>query len=784
MPTNQRTANARMTRSRAFICATGAVQGVGFRPFVYRLARELHLDGTVLNDGSGVRIEIEGETGHVEEFRRRLLTDLPPRAALYSLECTYLQACGLGPFQILSSTSNGTPNAVVLPDIALCNDCRKELFDPADRRYRYPFINCTNCGPRFSIILSLPYDRPRTTMRSFRMCPECRREYDDPSDRRFHAQPNACPACGPTITLWNDRGDVLAKQYGALEVAVHSLRAGRIVALKGIGGFQLLVDASNDEAVQRLRKRKHREEKPMAVMMPDLATVRSLCMTTLGEERTLTSSESPILVLDRRVCDGIASSVAPGNPSLGVMLPYSPLHALIMESLGSPVVATSGNLSDEPMCIDEKEALVRLGGIADLFLVHDRPIARHVDDSVVRWMAGRELVIRRARGFAPLPVVLPSKVTAPLLCLGAHQKNAVARVIGDRAMLSQHIGDLDSLEARLAFRRVADDLMNIYPTTEDTVVVCDLHPEYASSIEARKRSPDPVVVQHHHAHAAACRAENRLEGPLLAVTWDGTGLGTDGTIWGGEFLHDTGNSADRYATLLSFPLFGGDKVAREPWRSSLGLLWECFGEDAFEMSDLAPLQSLANAEKKLARAALRSGVHTITTTSMGRLFDGVAALLGVRQIASFEGQAAMELEYLATGTAPIKTYPFEDLEGGRNVPDRIDWRPMVREICRAATVGEDRRTIAATFHATLTDMIVVVAKMSGLDRVMLTGGCFQNRLLLESSEHRLREEGFSVYWHQRIPPNDGGIALGQAVIASGMFATKFKKVKKEVAPCV
>ncbi|MEK6651230.1 MAG: carbamoyltransferase HypF, partial [Bacteroidota bacterium] len=450
-----------MTTTRVFIALRGAVQGVGFRPFVYRLARELRLNGHVLNDAAGVRIEVEGTTDAVDAFRRRLLSDLPPRAAIHTLEMTFLDPAGLGPFRILESASSGAPSAVVMPDLAMCADCRGELFDPSNRRHLYPFTNCTNCGPRFSIILSLPYDRPRTSMRSFHMCANCQREYDDPSDRRFHAQPNACPACGPSVKLWDERGCVLGERKAALEQAANAVRDGRIVAMKGMGGFQLLVDARNEDAVQRLRRRKHREEKPLALMMPDLECARGFCRIGPGEERTLTSSESPIVLLDRNGAAGIAPSVAPGNPALGIMLPYTPLHAILMHLLKVPVVATSGNRSDEPMCIDERDALERLGGIADLFLVHDRPIVRHVDDSVVRWMAGRELVIRRARGFAPLPVLLPSPVRHPMLCLGAHQKSVVARVVGDQAILSQHIGDLDTYEARAAFQRVADDLTDL-----------------------------------------------------------------------------------------------------------------------------------------------------------------------------------------------------------------------------------------------------------------------------------------------------------------------------------
>ena len=757
---------ARLTRSS--IAIRGAVQGVGFRPFVYRLAAELRLAGSVLNNSVGVCIELEGPGDRIDEFHRRLRAELPPRAAIHTLESTQLAPVGLSGFRILESISSATPSAVVMPDLAMCGQCRTELFDTSDRRYRYPFINCTNCGPRFSIILSLPYDRPRTSMRSFRMCPECQREYDDPSDRRFHAQPNACPVCGPSVSAWDEDGHAIAERDRALELAAQAILEGKIVALKGIGGFQLLVDARDERAVQRLRSRKNREEKPLALMVPELASARAVCRLGTEEERTLCSPESPIVLADRVERADIAPSVAPGVATLGVMLPYSPLHALLMDLVRRPVVATSGNRCDEPMCIDEREALGRLRGIADLFLVHNRPILRHVDDSVVRLMAGREMVLRRARGFAPLPLTLTTPSGRSMLCLGAHQKNVIARVVGDQVVLSQHIGDLDSLEARLAFRRVMQDFLDLFPAAERTDVVCDCHPEYASTIEARARSSAPIMVQHHHAHAAACRSENRLEGTVMAVTWDGTGYGSDGTIWGGEFLVEDGTNARRLASLLTFPLFGGDTVAREPRRSALGLMWELYGERTFDMTDRWPLRSYTEHDRAILRTAKRAGLGSMTTSSMGRLFDGVASLTGLRQVASFEGQAAMELEAQATSPA-ARTFPYDIISAHRGEPIRIDWRPMVECIIRDVANGVSVQIIASAFHWTIVDMLVTIAKQSGLKQISLSGGCFQNKVLLESAVGRLRKEGMDVYWHQRVPPNDGSIALGQAAVALSRF---------------
>ena len=767
---------------RVHIAIRGAVQGVGFRPFVYRLATEMRLGGWVLNSPGGVFIEAEGEKESLDTFILRVGEEKPSLASVQSMECTFLDPRGSSSFEILKSTSTGETGALVLPDIATCPECLAEIFDPANRRYMYPFTNCTNCGPRFTIIESLPYDRPNTSMKSFPMCDDCSREYSDPADRRFHAQPVACPACGPRLALWDDRGNAGAGDHDALLQAARMIREGRIVALKGIGGFQLLVDAGNDDAVSRLRSRKHREEKPFALMAPDIGTVRGLCEVSPLEERVLISPESPIVLLKKKAGgsqhavtrDG--SPVAPGNPFLGIMLPMSPLHHILLRELAFPIVATSGNLSDEPICTDEKDAVRRLGGIPDAFLVHNRPIVRHADDSIVRVMLGRELVIRRARGFSPLPVRLGYR--APdMLAVGAHLKNTVAVSRGENVFISQHIGDLETKESLDAFHKGVNDMLSMF-SVRPVCVVSDLHPDYLSTGFAQSAGFPLVSVQHHHAHVASCMAENGLRGTVLGISWDGTGYGTDGTVWGGEFLVTDGASFERAAALRRFPLPGGDKAIREPRRQALGLLFEMLGPGIFGRRDLHPLRSFSPAELTSLRTMLERGVNAPYTTSAGRLFDAVASITGLRQVSSYEGQAAMALEF-ALGNDPEGEYRFEVTEsaeaGSRpkaagSEKDRprwtVDWSPMVTALLNDMERGTVPAVIAARFHNGLAESVVEVARRTGENRVVLSGGCFQNRYLTERVVRRLREEGFRPYWHQRIPPNDGGIALGQIAVAA------------------
>lgn len=756
--------NRNMELARARILVRGAVQGVGFRPFVHGLAIKLSLAGWVRNGGEGVVIEVEGNRPCLEEFLLRLEREKPPLAFVQSLESTFLEPAGLEKFTIRESDSQGSKATLILPDFATCADCLRELFDPRNRRYRHPFINCTNCGPRFSIIESLPYDRPNTSMKKFPMCPDCEREYRDPLNRRFHAQPTACPFCGPRLCAWDEAGHSVEQGYEAVEHAARELRLGRIVALKGIGGFQLLVDARNEEAVRRLRARKHRDEKPLAVMVPKLGSARRHCEISPLEQRLLESPQAPIVLLRRlpgwEDGNGIAPSVAPRNPYLGIMVPYSPLHHLLMCELGFPVVATSGNLTDEPICIDEHEAVSRLQGIADTYLVHDRPIVRYLDDSVARVMLGREQVLRRARGYAPFPVHLKEPLPATVLAVGGHLKNTVALGFGSEVFLSQHIGDLETGQAYDAFHRMAGDLPRLYETQPE-LVACDLHPEYHSTAFAGRLTARPIPVQHHRAHVLACMAENELAPPVLGVSWDGTGFGEDGTIWGGEFLLEEGDSYRRVAHLRPFRLPGGEAAIREPRRCALGALCEAFGEEGFTVACELGLWTSGEAELGLLRRMLDRNVQTPVTTSAGRLFDAVAALAGLRHRVSYEGQAAVELEFVAVpGSAEV--YPF-CLDGTE--PLVADWRPVLRAIVDDLRRGEEAGRIAMRFHHTLAAMICSVAQRIGQREVALTGGCFQNRLLTECCVQALREAGFRPVWHQRIPPNDGGISLGQVLAA-------------------
>jgi hydrogenase maturation protein HypF len=750
-----------MQRRRVTI--QGIVQGVGFRPFVYCLAHELALSGWVVNSPQGVVIEVEALPIQLDIFMTRLQNELPPHAVIHQLDWQITPPLGNHTFEIRHSHHHGAKTTLILPDLSTCPECLKEIFDPANRRYRYPFTNCTHCGPRFSIIQGLPYDRPNTTMHSFLMCDDCRAEYENPLDRRFHAQPNACHQCGPQLALWDKSGAVITVCDEALRVTVEAIRQGKVVAVKGLGGFHLMVDARNMEAVARLRTRKHREEKPLAVMYPSLESIKADCEISELEETLLTSSEAPIVLLRRRNGD-IAENVAPNNPHLGVMLPYTPMHHLLLQELDFPVVATSGNLSGEPICIDEHEALERLGGIADLFLIHNRPIARHMDDSIVRVAAGRELMLRRARGYAPIPLRLP-KSAPTLIAAGAHLKNTAAVTASEQAFISQHIGDMDTVLAYDAYQRVIHDFQQLYDL-HPSAVVCDLHPDYRSTQYAESIGLPIIRVQHHYAHVLSGMAENHLEAPILGVSWDGTGYGTDGTVWGGEFLLVNDRSFDRVAHLANFRLPGGDQAVKEPRRAALGLLYTVFGEDM--PPDLPPIQSFSPSELILLKAALRKGINAPLTSSVGRLFDAVAALIGLRQDAKFEGQAAMELEFAQDSIKTDKCYPFavtditsESATSRRILDVKLTVLAMIDDVRAGVPIGE----ISAVFHNTLAEMIVNVAQWVGEDRIVLTGGCFQNKTLLERTIDRLLVEGFQPYWHRDIPLNDGGIALGQIMAA-------------------
>ena len=796
---------------RLRIIIRGAVQGVGFRPFVFRLATELGLKGWVNNSAQGVFVEVEGRAPLLEQFLLRVEKEKPPRSSIQSLEPSWLDPAGYDRFEVRSSEPGGPKTALVLPDIATCPDCLREIFDPSNRRYFYPFTNCTNCGPRFSIIQALPYDRANTSMKRFTMCPQCQAEYEDARDRRFHAQPNACPVCGPHVQLWDEHGRAVPSSgtnQSEIQAAAHAIRAGRIVAVKGLGGFHLLVAADNENAVRRLRERKHREEKPFALMFPSLEAIKAECEVSPLEERLMRSPEAPIVLLRRHPVSrithrtscppsavlrrtGITPLIAPSNPYLGVMLPYTPLHHLLLSLLGSPVVATSGNLSDEPICTDEHEAVQRLRGIAELFLVHNRPIVRHVDDSIVRVMGGRELVVRRARGFAPLPVEVRSAKdeARSVLAVGAHLKNTVALSVGQQVFISQHIGDLETDAAYGAFKRVIGDFEKLYDTRPQ-LTAADAHPDYLStqfavaSIGADsvaqasepagaarsliQRSGSLVTIQHHLAHILSCMAENVIEPPLLGVSWDGTGYGLDGTVWGGEFFECSDRSPHwrRVAHLRQFRLPGGEQAIKEPRRSALGVLYEIYGEALFEREDLAPLRAFSATEAASLKTMLQRRINSPLTSSAGRLFDAVASLLGLRQQTRFEGQAAMELEFAIDSVETDEAYQFPAVPGGASCDTLIlDWSAVIESILSDIRAGVSPAQISAKFHNTLVEMIVLVAQRVGHAQVCLSGGCFQNRYLSERAIQRLRSEGFRPYWHQRVPPNDGGICLGQVVAA-------------------
>lgn len=740
-----------MDVKRVRICVEGAVQGVGFRPFVFRLAGSLGLTGFVWNSSGGVVIEAQGGQDDIGTLVRLLRAEKPGPAVISGIRVTDIPATPESGFHIARSRE-GAPATLVTPDLAVCAQCIRELMDPGDRRYRYPFINCTNCGPRFSILLRLPYDRPNTTMRGFAMCQECASEYEDPADRRFHAQPVACPVCGPKLRLLDRKGAEVSWEDDALRDAVTALRRGGVVALKGLGGYQLLARADSDSAVRLLRSRKHRPSKPLALLVKGVPEAEAICRIGEGERELLLSPAAPITLLQGRE-GAVSSEVAPRSPWLGVMLPATPLHYLLASDAGFPLVATSGNASGEPICIDEPQALEKLGDAADIFLVHDRPIARQVDDSVVAWLPDGQLVIRRARGYAPLPVNVPG-ISPGTLAVGAHLANTAAVTIRDGVVLSQHIGDLESLASAQAHRKALSDLQTFFGRASR--VVRDIHPDYASTVTAEDSGLPVTAVQHHHAHVLGCMAENGTAPPVLGVAWDGVGLGTDSSVWGGEFLLVEDRSRfTRVASLRPFPVPGGDAAALEPRRSAVGLLWEMNGA-------LPPsFPFFGSSRLGVIRRMLERGVNTPVFTSAGRLFDGVAALLGLSGVCSYSGEAPALLENLAHGAPAQRGYPMSLVRSGAALV--LDWEPMLRAMTGDVLEGEPVAVISRRFHEGLSDGIVMVAREAGCGTVAITGGCFVNRLLARTTMEKLREHGFTPIRHRLVPPGDGGIALGQAV---------------------
>lgn len=751
---------------RRAITIEGIVQGVGFRPFVCKLATQLRLGGFVRNQEGVVWIEVEGEAPALNEFIREIKDRPPPLAQIQHMSwspCELLGDCG---FVISPSTSNEHGRIFISPDVATCAECLKELFDPTDRHFRYPFLNCTNCGPRLTIIRGAPYDRPRTTMADFPMCPACAAEYHDPANRRFHAQPTACPACGPQLRLCDGTGQPSTSSAPLGDFA-RAVRAGSIGALKGLGGFHLTCAAANAAAVAELRRRKHRHEKPFAIMVPTIAAAEQLCECGPRERERLQSPAAPIVLLRKRDNIDIADAVAPGNPMLGIMLPYTPLHHLLLNELQDlPLVMTSGNASDEPIAIHEDDAFGRLAGIADLFLVHNRPIHVRCDDSVVRVIDDQELPLRRSRGFAPRPIAMPVECRHPILAVGGQLKGTFALGQGRLAFLSHHLGDLDHYDAFQAFTRdieLYQELLAVRPA----LIVHDLHPDYVSTgyatETARRIGCRLLSVQHHHAHMASCMAEHGLTEPVIGVTLDGAGFGPDGAIWGGEFLVGDLCNYQRMAHFRYVGMPGGDQATREPWRMAAAFL-----EDA--QAECKPFAArILPAKMRTIKQMLAGGFHTPPTSSAGRLFDAVASLAGIRDLVSYEGQAAVELECLATEGKDLAVYPFL-VAPATNSLRIIDTRPLIRAVAHDAEQSAAPATIARRFHSTMVEIIVQVCQdihgHNGLATVVLTGGVFQNALLSSETTTRLKECGFLVYRHRLVPPNDGGLSLGQLAVAA------------------
>jgi len=759
-------------RRRVRARVEGVVQGVGFRPYVFRLAHTLGLGGFVFNDARGVVLEVEGEDAAVERFLERLAADAPPLAIIERVFQEEVAVAGEQDFAIVDSAIGGASGTLVSPDIATCDDCLRELFDPSDRRFRYPFINCTCCGPRFTIVRGVPYDRPLTTMAGFAMCGPCHAEYDDPTDRRFHAQPNACPVCGPRVRLTDAAGaPVPFADRDALEAAARAIAGGAIVAVKGIGGFHLACRADDDAAVASLRSRKHREEKPFAVMVPDLVWARGLADLVLEEETLLASRVRPVVLCRRQPTAPVAVAVAPRSANLGLLLPYSPLHHLLLADAGIPLVMTSGNVSDEPIAYDDAEAIARLSGIADLFLLHDRPIETRTDDSVVRVRgARRPMVIRRSRGYVPASVDLPVEAP-PLLACGAELKSTFCLAKGRRAWVGHHIGDLKNYETLQSFRDGIGHFERLFAVTPE-LVAHDLHPDYLSTSYALERQGvATLAVQHHHAHLAACLAEHGESGPAIGAIFDGSGYGADGTVWGGELLIGGLDGFERAGHLWPVRLPGGDQAVREPWRMACAWLSEATGR---EPKLPAALGSSVEPGRWRAVAGLtRGGMGAPLTTSMGRLFDAVAALCGIRPRVSYEGQAAAELEALAqgdgTGYHPFRLIirpPAGDLAPALLLDPRETVLALARDLAADVPLG----VVAARFHEALADATVqacsILAERRDVKLVVLSGGVFQNVRLLECAAGGLAERGLRVLTPVRLPPNDGGIAYGQAAVAA------------------
>lgn len=742
----------------------GIVQGVGFRPFVYRLAKELEFAGWVRNDANGVTLEVEGEHRKLLEFLQRLQQEKPPASWIYALDHHFLLSVGYKDFEIQPSEPSDSSSVWVLPDLAVCNDCKGEILEKSNRRYRYPFTNCTNCGPRFTIIEDLPYDRPFTAMKRFQMCKTCLDEYERPTDRRFHAQPNACKTCGPNLSLISNTGGCIATADEALLMAGEWIKQGKILAVKGIGGYHLIVDARNQSAVTELRRRKKRQGKPFAVMYPDLDSLRRHVEVPHFAEPFLVSSQSPILLLRRtKLSSEISEAVAPFSPYLGVFLPYTPLHILLLEYLKFPVVATSGNLTEDPIQFEDQEAIQHLTSLCDAFLIHNRLIIHQADDSVMQVVQipqARIQILRRARGYTPFPILAPC-LLPPLLALGGHMNVTFAISRNHEIIPSQHLGDMESFESREVFKNSVKDFLHLYKV-QPKAVIHDLHPGYFTSQLAEEYGIPKIAVQHHHAHLAACMLENQIEEPALGFTWDGTGFGKDDTIWGGEFLLGTPERVDRVASLFPFTLPGGEKAIKESWRTCISLL--CESADMDLDSILNRLPGIPQASVEMAIKIQHKRTFSPVTTSMGRLFDGVSALLGFSYYNSYQAQSAQLLEYAAWRHGVVATLlPYEILETERLL---LDWRPMVSAILDQLQKGIDKDSLAASFHLTIAEAGVDIARKIGNPHIVLTGGVFCNRFLTEVICSKLNEHRFQAYIHSQLPPTDGSLSVGQLWVAA------------------
>ena len=759
----------------------GIVQGVGFRPFVYALARKHGLTGTVRNDAEGVRIEAEGMPENLDRFVRALEEDAPPLAVVEAVEWRPLAARGDSDFRIEESREGTQRHALVSPDVATCEYCLAEVLDPTDRRYRYPFTNCTNCGPRFTITRSVPYDRATTTMARFEMCPECQREYEDPADRRFHAQPNACPVCGPQVKLFDKFGHELqAKQEDRIRRTARMLRGRAIVAIKGLGGYHLSCDPFDAVAVNTLRSRKVRQDKPFAIMARDVEQVRELCHVSPEEEKLLTSPQRPVVLLERLENNGVAEEVAPRQRTLGVMLAYTPLHHLLLRDAGIPLVMTSGNNSDEPIAYEDEEAFERLGEISDYFLVHDREIHMRTDDSVVRVVRGEQYPVRRSRGYAPVPLRVAESFERHTLACGGELKNTFCVAKDQHAFVSHHIGDLENYETLRSFREGIDHYCRLFDVQPE-IVAYDLHPEYLSTKYARELEEDglPAVgVQHHHAHVASCLADNErpVEERVIGVALDGTGYGTDGAVWGGEFFEGSvAEGFTRRAHLEYMPLPGGSAAIRQPWRMAIAQLLGLYGLEETLKLPLPVVQRTGERDVRLVSRLVERGLNTPPTSSAGRLFDAVSALAGLSgtRRTTYEGQAAIELE-LAAGSPAESGYPFRLRSGGNAWI--VETREVIGSVVEDLLAGQTAGVVSSKFHRTMAEIVVAVCERLRVegekDAVALSGGVFQNVLLVHQVVQLLEERGFTVYRHRRVPANDGGLALGQAVLVERVFREK------------